>query len=128
MKITDNITVYQCEFCKKKLFRKHAMEHHEKYCRLNPEMERVCYDCIFKKETVVKVHKQGEHGEPYTEDYKAYSCEKLNTLIYHPIVERKKMIKKMPSVFENQIPMKKDCEHYENAHSDICDHREHINI
>lgn len=32
MIITNNVTVYKCEFCNKKLYRKHAMIKHEDLC------------------------------------------------------------------------------------------------
>lgn len=36
-------TVYYCDFCKKKSFRKSSMEKHEKHCTMNPKREcRLC--------------------------------------------------------------------------------------
>lgn len=37
------MTVYVCDFCKKKRYRKNAMEKHEKHCTMNPNREcRMC--------------------------------------------------------------------------------------
>lgn len=45
MKTKKNITVFQCDFCSKKLFREHAMVNHEEKCPSNPLNIRACFDC-----------------------------------------------------------------------------------
>ena len=47
MKVKENVTVYSCEYCKKKLFRQHAMEAHEMMCNKNPDNYRPCYGCKY---------------------------------------------------------------------------------
>lgn len=113
MIVTNNITVYQCEHCKKKLFRKHAMELHEKFCSKNPENYRVCLSCPFMEEDKIIVY-EDQHTTRYG---KGFRCSKINQNIYHPKVE-KKLLEKYPETFLDQIPMKKECELYRDGFID----------
>ena len=45
MKVKENVTIYQCEFCYKKLFIEKAMLVHEVKCSQNPLNIRACFDC-----------------------------------------------------------------------------------
>lgn len=50
MKIKENVTIYQCEHCKKKLFVKSAMVRHEFGCTYNPANFAACLNCRFCKD------------------------------------------------------------------------------
>ena len=54
MKTKENVTVYHCDFCPKKLFVKSAMTRHEKKCSKNPINIRACFDCINCEEVIIK--------------------------------------------------------------------------
>jgi uncharacterized radical SAM superfamily protein len=54
MKVTENVTVYQCEHCGKKLFRKHAMIKHEELCNNNHKNYKACMaGCAFLEKTQI---------------------------------------------------------------------------
>jgi hypothetical protein len=120
MTINENITVYRCDFCKKKLFVKKAMERHEMYCGKNPENFKRCADgCIHLEEIRVDYWVEDYHGDGYDKTAKGFRCNKLNKLLYPTIVEKKGLDIKYPDTFGNQEPMPKDCEHFENAYFKI---------
>jgi len=54
MKTKTNVTVYQCEFCNKKLFRKSAMELHENKCTHRPLNIRACFNCPLVDKVKIK--------------------------------------------------------------------------
>lgn len=120
MKVKENVTLYKCDFCSKKLFVKHAMENHEKWCGNNPENVRACSGCKFLEETTVDYEQNyNSFGEGYgvifdagteTKTSKAFRCAKLDKLVYPLKVEKKGLVEKYPETFENQIPMPKECE------------------
>lgn len=112
MKIKTGVTVYRCDHCKKKMFRKGAMERHEKLCDSNPENYKACSDCCFLQETTVEVY-SGTGSDGYTRDVKAFRCTKLDKMLYPLKVEQKGLVEKYPDTFEEQDPMPKECEHKE---------------
>lgn len=112
MKIKTGVTVYYCDHCKKKMLRKHSMEHHEKWCPKNPENEKACSGCAFLKEEPVTIY--GEHaydGSEYSFERKGFRCTKLDKLLYPLVVERRGLTRF--ETFDNQEPMPKECEHKE---------------
>lgn len=118
MFIKENVTIYKCEFCKKELKVKHAMVKHEDDCISNPKNFRICHDCTFCEEKQVDYTVFGFNGYSEVEvDKKAngFYCTKLAKAIYPYKCERKKLPEKYPETFVDQIPMKKDCEHFESS-------------
>lgn len=111
----ENVTVYQCSFCKKKLFVKGAMERHEKWCTHNPDNFKKCTGCMHMEEAEVfykvEVSYDIYNGEE-TRMSKAFRCRKLDKLLYPMIVEKKGLPGKYPETFKDQQPMPKECEHY----------------
>lgn len=110
-------TVYFCDYCKKKLFRKHAMEHHEKFCNKKPENETACQYCAHLKETTNTV--ESNIGDPYNGGgieitVKAFECTKLNKMLYPLKVVRTGRLEKNPEWFEEQELMPNKCEHSTN--------------
>lgn len=110
MKVKQNVTVYQCEHCKRKMFRKHAMEHHEKWCPKNPENEKACTYCRHFKETEVTIYWDAFDGER-SSIRKGFRCEKLDKLLYPLSAERRGLPDRFPEHFSDQEPMPKTCEH-----------------
>ena len=45
MNIIENVTIYECEWCGKKMLRKSSMTRHEKFCTRNPENVSMCRKC-----------------------------------------------------------------------------------
>src|SRR5574342_182226 len=119
MKIKKGVTVYTCDYCKKKLFIKQAMERHEKWCYNNPENSKACFGCRFLEETEipydVNMNALGQNlgviFDAYTETRTArgFHCKKLDKTLYPLKVEKKGLPLKYPETFENQEPMPKEC-------------------
>jgi hypothetical protein len=115
MIIKTGVTVYQCQYCKRKMFRKHAMEHHEKYCYANPVNWKACSNCVHLEETTIEVNRYSYHEHNYISKRKTFRCKKLNQLMYPTIVERRGYLTKFPETFENQIAMPRECEHLDDG-------------
>lgn len=111
MRVKENITMYHCDFCSKKLFVKGAMERHEKFCGNNPENAKACHGCKFIEE--IKIPYTLDYGDDYGVEREAtgFRCKKLDKILYPLIVEQKKLNIKYPETFENQEPMPKECEY-----------------
>lgn len=113
MKIKTGVTVYHCDYCKKKMFRKHAMEFHEKWCPKNPGNEKACTVCKYLKETTIETYFDAFDGE-YMVERKAFRCSKLGKLVYPLSVQRRGLDKRFET-FSEQEPMPKECEHKETG-------------
>lgn len=113
MKIKTGQTVYYCDHCKKKLLRKKAMEHHEKYCASNPDNRRACEGCEHLEETTVEVEYGDDYytNEPVIRRVKAFRCKKLDKMLYPIKAEQRRLPERYPWTFENQEPMPRTCEH-----------------
>jgi hypothetical protein len=115
MKIKTGVTVYHCDHCKKKMFRKHAMEFHEKWCPKNPENEKACTGCAFLKEEKVTVYWDGFDGE-HDMQRNGFRCTKLDKLLYPLAVQRRGLDGRYPEHFADQEPMPKVCEHQKTGY------------
>jgi hypothetical protein len=111
MKIIENITVYQCEFCKRKMYRKHAMLAHEVKCTYNPENIAKCSGCDFIKEIETTYTVDDYDGEREVST-KAFRCTKLDKMLYPAKVVHKGILEKYPESFEGQEQMPKECEYF----------------
>jgi hypothetical protein len=108
MKIKENITLYKCDFCKKELKRKHAMENHESLCLRNPINFRPCYSCpmLIKKETSVYYdHYDGSESE---RKVNLLYCEYKKHFLYTPKNEAKKNAFELGDDYNE--PMPKECD------------------
>ncbi|MDP9954710.1 hypothetical protein J2X97_000347 [Epilithonimonas hungarica] len=122
MKVKENITVYQCEYCQKKLFLKHAMIKHEDLCFKNPKNNKPCYSCIFCHKEEIRV----DFDDPYNPDgyttkkVEASKCVKLDIIMFPWSIERKRLHEKYET-YSEQEPMPRECEHhkYEGSESDF---------
>lgn len=114
MKITEGITLYQCEFCKKKYFRKHACENHEKFCPSNPDNFKACSGCVFLKEEKVEYVVSNHDYHDQGRSSNGFRCSQKDQLLYPLKAERLKLPQRFPETFEDQEPMPKEC--------DLCDY------
>lgn len=91
MKIIQNVTVYKCDFCRKKLFREHAMKNHEKICGANPVNNRPCLGCplLMTKDIEYDVGDDC-NGDPITVKGTAFYCEAKEEFLLHPKVNLRK--------------------------------------
>ena len=109
MKIKENITVFVCDHCGKKMFRRHAMEKHEIYCGQNPENDRACSYCDYMERREIKYYYDGYDGE-HSGKSNGFYCIKIEKYIYPPFIEGSPVFYNHPEQFEDQIPFKKECE------------------
>jgi hypothetical protein len=111
MKIKENVTVYGCDFCKKKMLVKRAMERHIEFCPSNPENFKKCfYGCKYLEARTVEFY---DHREETERQSNGYRCSKLDQFLYSLKAERLGLPDKHPESFEDQKPMPKECEHFE---------------
>lgn len=113
MIVKENITVYICQHCKKRYFKKHAAELHEPMCYSNPENVRACSHCVNLEETTNTYYWDTWNGEA-SRTVKAFKCKILEKMMYPFKAEKKGLIDKYPESFEEQIPMPKTCEHFKH--------------
>jgi|ERR1044072_2730758 hypothetical protein len=116
MRVKQNVTLYYCDHCKKKLIRKGAMEHHEKYCPANPANRRACEGCEHLEETTVDLEYGDDYytNEPVIKQAKAFRCTKLDKMLYPIKAEQRRLPERFPWTFQNQEPMPKICEYGPN--------------
>lgn len=116
MIIKENITLFICEFCKKKLFVKQAMKRHEVKCSKNPDNFSACTDCSNLEEKPIEYTRFGFNGYSETEEIiktHTFHCKKLNKDIYPAAVLHKGLPEKYPETFFEQEVMPTECEHFE---------------
>jgi len=112
MTITNNVTVYKCEHCNKKMFRKHAMIRHEKLCRSNPDNYRICFECSNLTGVRYPVIVDTEFVDKELVMFKGFKCTKLDCMLYTYKAEKMEIHKKYDN-FKNQKPMLKECEYFQ---------------
>lgn len=112
MKIKENVTVYKCEYCKKKLFRKHSMVRHEEFCSYNPKNTCACSGCEHIEETTNTYYTNycDNLGYQIEKTTIAFHCKKLDKMLYPLKVARLKLDEKYPETFEGQELMPNKCE------------------
>lgn len=113
MKIIENVTMYQCEHCKRKMVRKGDMTRHEKNCKKNPLNEDACIGCKFceKEEVIYPSIYQDDWGySPEVKSY-AFKCTKFNKLMYPH--KAQKYAEKHPHTFHGQEVMPNECGGFE---------------
>lgn len=112
----QNITVYQCEHCKKKLFRKHSMELHEKWCTYNPDNFVKCSGCHHLE--VVPFEWSLDYGAEYTcsdlRTSNSFRCKVKGVEMYPVSALKKNLPTKYPHDFKNKILMPTECDIYDD--------------
>ncbi|MFD2922028.1 hypothetical protein ACFS6H_20070 [Terrimonas rubra] len=128
MKIRNNITVYACEHCNKKMFVRHAMERHEKWCNKNLDNFRACHDCKFLDRINIDYSYSAATIDPISfgvipdsrlveKQTKGFFCSKIQKKIYPLLAEKRGLVDMYPETFEDQEPMRKECEFFDNDFS-----------
>lgn len=120
MEVKENRTTYHCDFCKKYLFNRRAMEKHEAICINNPINIRACLRCggceYLTMDTIEVSFERGYVvDEGYISDLQeknVFKCDKLNKLMFPYSIERKNLHMKYPDTYQDQEPMPKECEHF----------------
>lgn len=114
MIVKENVSIYICEHCKKRYFKKHACEKHEVICYSNPVNFRACSGCDYLHQIENTVYFDTFNGEG-SRKFKSFECTKLKKILYPFKVEAKGLLNKYPESFEDQEPMPKHCD----KHSDL---------
>lgn len=114
MKIKENITLYICDYCKKKYQKKNFCEDHEFYCTKNPINIAACHGCDYIKSTTTIVYYDVHDGE-HDRKCNSFFCEKLQKGVYPNKVVRIGLLDKHPENFENQIQMPNECEFFKQS-------------
>lgn len=109
--IIKELITYQCEHCKKKLFVKHAMVKHEKWCYLNPENKKACTDCSYLEGYEEEICVGSNDYTDIMRKVTKFKCNKLDKILYHFAAEKKGLPDKYPETFDGEEAMPKDCEH-----------------
>jgi hypothetical protein len=111
MIVTENVTIYQCEFCKKKLYKKYAMLKHEDLCNNNPKNFKACMDCKFLEKIQIDVHWIIGNPEDVENNKQVgvFKCNKLDKLMFPFSIEKKKLHERF-STYADQEPMPINCE------------------
>lgn len=114
MIIKENVTVYVCEYCKKKLFREHAMVNHESTCDKNPLNHKACFGCVHLDNDEVEYY-VGYHydGDPIEKTSGCFKCKKFDKLMFTWNAEKLKLPEKYPETFEDQKRMPNSCRHFQ---------------
>lgn len=107
------MTVYICDYCRKKYFRKAAALRHENFCYHNPENIRPCLSCVHlkKKDAVVYTGYDDIGGEPVSFTASLFHCNALNKFLHPPQVAKKGNYFEIVEALNNQMPT--SCGSYE---------------
>ena len=114
MIVIENVTLYKCEFCKKELKLKHAMEKHEKTCERSPDIEKACYECQHLESVEKMVWFEGYYGDDGTEKkVNVFHCKKIDKLMFPYSIEKRDLHNRFPETYEDQEPMPNKCNDFE---------------
>lgn len=113
MQVKD-VTIFICDHCKKKLFRKHAMVKHEETCIKNPQNLKACFNgCVHLRTKEVEIHIGYSYdGDPDTKTSGCFNCVKLKKLMYSFKAEQRGLPEAYPDDFEGQEKMPHECRHF----------------
>lgn len=82
MKVIENITLYQCDHCKRDYKRKHFAIAHEPKCKKNPDNYQICLDgCPELEKKKVEIHFDAYDGDHY-EDRELLFCLAKKEFVY----------------------------------------------
>jgi len=106
---TETREVYFCGHCNKLYLRKKWALKHEKVCTYNPDNDRKCFRC----DHCEKLKNQMYFGNEELGSVDICHCNKLDVYIYPPKVEHKGNAFLSEDLGKDNIPMKKECEHFQ---------------
>ena len=87
MEIKNNITVYKCDHCSKKLFRKQAMAAHELRCSKNPENIRACFGCANLERVDIEFETTVQTYDYELRKGSCFRCRAKNIFMHPPKLE-----------------------------------------
>lgn len=108
MIVKENVSVFSCEHCKRKMFRKHAMVKHEKFCASNPVNIPKCYGCKHLITTTV------QWDGDWSGSSQGNKCGLTGVEMYSVGALRKDLLTKWPETFEGMSLMPNECELHEH--------------
>lgn len=114
MRTVANTTVYHCDYCRKKLLRKHAMVRHELNCYSNPINKPKCSGCIHLEEIKKVIGVECSNDHDYELKANSFWCNKLKMGLYPQKAVRLGLIDNYPEQFEDEKRMPTECEHFED--------------
>lgn len=84
---TREATIYNCDYCNKRLLHKGYMERHEKECFANPDNQRPCFNCGYQERVEVKFY-TGKNtyidDEPIYRATQGFKCTLKDKLLIPP--------------------------------------------
>jgi hypothetical protein len=107
--------VFYCDHCKKHGLNKGSMMKHEKWCDSNPENKKACSGCMYLEEIKARYTVDEGTESEYERESNAFKCTKLDKMLY-PLVVQRKGLNTRYSVFADQEPMPKECEHFKSEY------------
>lgn len=111
MNVKENVTVYQCDFCKKKLFRKHSMYLHEKRCWNNPENNRACLNCTNLEKVPYQLYDYHPYnGAEFSTKVNIFKCSVKGIFMHTPMNEHKQNAFQLGE--DENHPMPKECDQH----------------
>ena len=108
--IVKTKTVYQCEYCKRNMFVKSAMEKHIEWCGKNPKNKVACDVCEYLMIIETEYLREFYGGESM-QKCKGFKCKKRDKELYPLKAVRKGLVDKYPESFEGKELMPKECEY-----------------
>lgn len=109
MIVTENVTMYKCEHCPKRYYRKQDILKHEFNCSRNPKNFSACHSCVHLEETEVEYVYYTEE-ESIIKKTTGFHCNKLNKDMYPFKAAKKGLPIKYPKTFKDQIQMPSACD------------------
>ncbi len=108
-------TIFKCDHCGKRQFRKCDMVRHEKWCKENPSNKHKCFEmCQHLVKTEEQYIIQGEDG--YVSKKTIFTCNVNSQRMFSFIAERKKL----PVVNETGVVrMPLQCDDYEGSTTEV---------
>lgn len=105
MKVVENVTIYQCEHCGKKQYRKSDMSFHEKWCKKNPNNDHKCFQhCVH----LIKGREEIDSEMEWPTTRCTFQCNVTKKFMFSAIAERRKIV----PLLENVERMPLQCPFY----------------
>jgi hypothetical protein len=113
MKVKENVTIYECDFCKKNYRVKTACEKHENFCYKNPTNTPKCSGCNHLEEYQKEIWYDTFGGERMMKR-KAFRCKAQGIGLYPLKVLRGDMLNRYPETFADEILMPNKCDFFKD--------------